>query len=113
MAIVATTLDLYRASNKNGGARLERFGSGQIVIQPRGGVDWVLGPRQGGASTLDAPIGLRGTWYHLQKGITYDDAVFYLWNDYPGHWSWEPAQDMQLSTYLDALRALNAKFIRL
>jgi hypothetical protein len=112
MAILATTLDLYRAGNKSG-PRFEHFRSGEIVVQARGSVDWALGPRQGGASTLDAPMGLRGTWYHLPKGTTYDDAVLSLWNDYPGHWSWEPAQDMQLSAYLDGLRALNAEFIRL
>jgi hypothetical protein len=113
MAIVRTTLDLYRAGNQNGGARLERFRPGEIVVHLRGNIDWILGPRQGGASTQDAPMGLRGTWYHLPKGIAYDDAIFYLWTDYPGHWSWEPAQDMRLSAYLDALRAMNADFIRL
>jgi len=36
----------------------------------------------------------------------------YLWNDYPGHWAWEPAIDMPLSDYEAALAAINAKFIR-
>jgi hypothetical protein len=67
--------------------------------------------RAGGASTLETPKGLGGTWYRLPQGTPYDDAVFYLWNDYPGHWAWEPAQDMLLSDYLAALSAINAEFV--
>ena len=111
MAIVITPLDLYRASNKSG-PRFEHFRPGEIAIQSRNGVDWVLGPRRGGASTLDAPLGLGGIWYRLPRGTIYDDAVFFLWNDFPGHRSWEPARDMELAAYLDALRALNQEFVR-
>jgi hypothetical protein len=106
MAMVATTLDLYRAANKSG-PNLDHFRQGEIVVQVRSGMDWVLGPRQGGASTKEAPTGLRGTWYLLPKGTIYDDAMLFLWNDYADHWSWEPAQDMLLMGYLDVLRALN------
>jgi hypothetical protein len=112
MAIVATTLDLYRASNKSG-PRFEHFRHGELAIQVLGGVDWVLGPRQGGASTKEVPVGLRGTWYLLPKGTTYDDTILFLWNDYADHWSWEPAHDMRLMGYLDVLRALNASFRRI
>jgi hypothetical protein len=109
MAIIRTTLDLYRAGNKSG-PRMEHFSQGEIVIQVRSGVDWVLGPQQGGASTKDAPVGLRGTWYILPAGSPFDDSFLYLWNDYADHWSWEPAQDMLLNAYLDVLRALNRSF---
>jgi hypothetical protein len=92
-----TTIELFRVGTKNGGPRFEHFRSGEIAIQARNGADWVLGPQQGGASTLEVPQGLRGTWYRLPQGIFYDNAILYLWNDYPGHWSWEPAQDMLLA----------------
>ena len=114
MALVTTPINLYRAGIKRG-PRFEHFSTAnpEIVIQNRAGVDWVLGPRQGGASTLTAPGFLRDVvWYVLPAGTTYDDAMFYLWNDDAGHYTWDPAQDMQLTAYLDALIALNPEFIR-
>lgn len=110
MAIVRTTLDLYRAGKKSG-PRLEHFRQGEITIHVRSGLDWVLGPQRGGASTKEAPIGLRGTWYLLPAGSSYDDSMLFLWNDYADHWSWEPAQDMLLMGYLDVLMALNRSFV--
>ncbi len=62
---------------------------------------------------MAAPLGLKGTWYRLPQGTPYDDAVLFPWNDYGDHWSWEPAQDMPLTTYIDALRGLVAYFRRL
>jgi hypothetical protein len=115
MALVLTPHDLYRAGKKNTGPRFEHFSTviPEIVVQNRAGVDWVLGPRQGGASTVISPMQLNNVvWYVLPIGTKYDDAVFDLWSDYQGHWSWEPARDMRLSDYLDALRALNPEFIR-
>lgn len=112
MALVTTPLDLYRASNRTGGPRFDYFRPGEIVVQVRNGVDWVLGPLQGGASTKEAPIGLGGTWYRLPKGTRYDGALLRVWNDYDDHWSWEPAQDMLLAEYVAALAALNGEFIR-
>lgn len=112
MAIVLTPRDLYRAGNK-GGPRFERYRYGDFVVQSIGGRDWVRGPKQGGASTLEAPLGLRGTWYQLPKGTPYDDGALFLWNDYPGHWSWEPAQDMPLVIFLNALKGLNSSFVRM
>jgi hypothetical protein len=112
MALAVTPLDLYRAGNKSS-PRFEHYRYGDFVIQPISGRDWVRGPKQGGASTLEVPIGLRGTWYLLPKGTGYDDAILFLWNDYPGHWSWEPAQDMLLVNFLDALKGLNTSFVRM
>jgi hypothetical protein len=107
--MAATPLDLFRAGNKSG-PRFDHLRPGEVVIQARKGIDWVVG-RSGGASTLEAPIGLGGTWYRLPKGTPYDDSVFYLWNDYPGHWAWEPARDMPLVAFLDALARMNKQFI--
>jgi hypothetical protein len=111
MAIVRTRLDLYRAGNKSG-PRLEHFRPGEIVTSVQNGVEWVFGPKQGGASTLDAPLGLRGTWYVLPKGAGYDDLILFAWNDYGNHWSWEPTRDMPLTVYANALKALNTSFNR-
>lgn len=113
MAITATKVELFRAGTKNGGPRFERFPATNpgIVIQSRQGIDWVLAGA-GGASTLEMPLGLGGTWYRLPQGVQYDDAILYVWNDAPGHWSWEPAQDMLLADFTAALAALNPEFIR-
>jgi hypothetical protein len=109
MAIVHTPRELFRAGNKST-ARFDQLKSGEVLVQARNGVDWVIA-RSGGASTQEIAQGLSGTWYRLPQGTAYDDAVFYLWNDYPGHWAWEPAQDMQLSVYIGALAAVNAEFV--
>jgi hypothetical protein len=109
MPMVPTLCELFRAGNK-GGARFDNLKANEVLIQARNGADWAVA-RSGGASTLDAPLGLNGVWYRLPQGTLYDDGVFYLWNDYPGHWAWEPAQDMQLSDYVAALAAVNAKFV--
>ena len=108
--MASTIIELFRAGNR-GSARFTHFVPGEIAIQSRNGVDWVLGPRQGGASTKETPTGLRGTWYRLPAGTTYDDSVLFLWNDYADHWVWEPAQDMPLAAYLSALERINAEFI--
>jgi hypothetical protein len=103
--MAATAIELFRAGNKSG-PKFDHIRS-HVVVQSRNGVDWVIG-RSGGASTQQAPGGLRGTWYALPANTTYDDAILYVWNDYPGHWSWEPRHDMPLSDYVAALAALNA-----
>lgn len=112
MAILTTDRNLYRASNKSG-PRFEHFRPGEIVTQMRGGVEWVLGPNQGGASTKEVPSGLKGTWYLLPPGTTYDDAALHVWNDYDDHWVWEPAKDMPLIEYLETLENLNARFTKI
>src|SRR4051812_29620542 len=103
MAIVTTPLELYRAGNRST-ARFDVLRPGEVMVQIRQGHDWALA-RSGGVSTFDAPIALNGIWHRLPAGTPYDDAIFSLWNDYPGHWAWEPAQDMPLSDYIAALAA--------
>jgi hypothetical protein len=111
MAIVMTPRELYRAGNKTT-ARFDVLRPGEVLIQIRQGQDWVIA-HSGGASTLEMLAGLSGTWYRLPAGARYDDAKFFLWNDYPNHWAWEPAQDMQLADYVAALAAINQEFIRI
>ncbi len=74
-------------------------------------------PRLGAGSVgrrinAEQPLALRGTWYRLPAGTADDDAVFFLNNDYAGHWSWEPAQNLLLADYVAALAAINQDFIR-
>jgi hypothetical protein len=100
---------LYRLGNATS-ARLERIRPDEVVTEMRGGIAWVLG-RSGGASTFDAPSGLRGKhWWRLPALTEFDDSRVYLWNDFGNHWSWEPAMDMPLADYLAELSALGGKF---
>jgi hypothetical protein len=64
----------------------------------RNGLEWVVG-RSGGISTFAsaAPPG-RGRIWRLPAGNLYPDELV-LNNDHGNHWSWEPAQDMELSRY--------------
>lgn len=108
--MAVTPIELFRAG-KPAGPRFERLRPGEVAIQSQNGVDWVVG-RSGGASTLEAPTGIRGTWWRLPAGTAYDDKILYLWRDYSPHWAWEPIRDMPLADYVNALNALNVKFIR-
>jgi len=107
--MATTTLDLFRVGNKTS-ARFHNVRPGEVAIYDFKGTDFVVG-RSGGMSTFDAPAALSGTWYRLPKGTTFDDAVFFLWSDYPGHWSWEPQKDMPLAEYIVALMGINAEFV--
>lgn len=107
--MAVTTLDLFRAGNKTS-PKFDYLRTGEVVIQPHNGVDWVIG-RSGGASTLEVPSGARGTWWRLPAGTTFDDSVLFVVHDYDDHWSWMPVKSMLLATYTDALRAVNGKFI--
>jgi len=106
---------LYRAGKKSG-PHFTHFRSGEITIQTRLGVDWVLAS-QGGASTLEQKFGLNPPWWELPAGTQFDDQILNLWKDFhgdrafPPHWTWEPRVDMPLAQYMAALAQVNAKFI--
>jgi hypothetical protein len=105
-----TTLDLFRAGNA-AGAKLDAVRAIDVVIYAPGGIEWVRG-RSGGISTFDAiNPALGGRWWRLPAGAEFDSALLFVWNDYQGHWSWEPALDMPLNTYRAALSAVNARFV--
>jgi hypothetical protein len=108
--MAATTLDLYRAGNKTG-PRFDHIRDGEISTEIRDGIEFALAGT-GGASTLESPVSVRGTWWRLPAGTKYDDGVLRVRNDYPGHWSWEPAHDMPVAEYQAALRNAAAKFVR-
>lgn len=106
-----TTLDLFRVGNANS-ARLDQPRVGlDITVFGQGGVDWVRG-RSGGISTFDARDNtISGRWWVLRSGTDYNDNLLYVWNDFGNHWSWEPAIDMPLTSYISALALVNAKFV--
>ena len=109
-----TAVDLYRAGNATS-ARLDQVRTG-IVLPVRhliNGQAWV-DPGIGGLSTFAAPIPfLRAKhWWRLPAGSEYDDALLMVWNDHGDHWSWEPVCSMLLSSYVAALAAVNAKFVK-
>ena len=106
-----TPIDLYRRGNANS-PRMDHVRPVDVVRFVQNSTEWVRG-RSGGISTFasSTPPG-RGRIWRLPAGTLYLDEL-HLENDHGDHWSWEPAQDMQLSAYLDGLRALNAEFIRL
>ena len=106
-----TPIDLYRLGNASS-ARLDRLRPDEVGIVARDGRDWVVG-RSGGVSTFEAPTGLRGRhWWRLSAQTAYDETLMHLWNDFGNHWSWEPAANMPLAQFVDALVELNAKFTR-
>ena len=107
--MAVTDRDLFRAGRKSS-ARFDVLRPGiDVVILQSAGQDIVQG-RSGGASTVDAPIGLHGVWWRLAAGTQYDDSIIYLWNDYANHWSWEPIRDMPLYVFTAELTAINSKF---
>src|SRR5208283_3331444 len=113
-----TVVDLYR-SGSSSSARLEKVRLGNAFptdpeigtrIDPSG-VLWVL-KDTGGVSTWEAakPTWLNRVW-RLPSGSAYP-AGLKVWNDDPGHWVWEPEQDMTLTDYQDLLGQMNPPFVR-
>lgn len=107
-----TPIELFRLGIKTT-PRFNEFRPGEIAttIKPDE-IEYVIAKQGAGASTLDAPMGLRGNWWwRLAAGTPYDDNVLKLWNDFGNHWSWEPIQDMPLSDYVAVLTEINGKFV--
>ena len=62
----------------------------------------------GGVSTWDTPnAGLRGKAWLIPSGTVYSDRLR-AWSDSPGHWIWEPVDDMLLREFQADLAAVNA-----
>jgi hypothetical protein len=109
--MAATALDLYRMGNA-AGARLDHVRPGRDVhVFERDGAEWVEG-RSGGVSTFSRMGVQPAIWWRLPVGSSFDEVRLVLWNDHGQHWSWEPARDMPLSEYREALATANAQFVR-
>ena len=104
-----TPVDLYRAGNATG-PRMDHVRSGRdIVVTQIGGADWVY-PMCGGVSTVEKMHRQFKTWWHIPQGTIFTDLLV-VRNDYTNHWSWEPAQAMEISEYVRLLAGLNAEFV--
>jgi hypothetical protein len=65
----------------------------------------------GGISTFaSSPPPGRGKIWRLPAGAAYSDELALI-NDHGNHWSWEPAQDMELTRYRELLAALGRNFV--
>ena len=50
-------------------------------------------------------------WFRLPAGMDIGPLLL-VRNDHDDHWLWEPAHDMKLTDFVDALARVNANFIR-
>jgi len=104
-----TPVDLYRRGNAMG-PRMDYVRPIDVTSFTRNGVEWVAA-RSGGISTFasSTPPG-RGRIWRLPAGVLYSDELW-LDNDHGNHWSWEPAQDMELTRYRALLAAVGRNFV--
>jgi hypothetical protein len=88
---------------------MENVRSKDVSTFMANGVEWVRG-RSGGISTFASatPQGSGRIW-RLPPGSSYSDEL-YLENDYADHWSWEPAQDIEMARYRALLIDVGRKF---
>jgi hypothetical protein len=104
-----TTVDLYRSGNTTS-ARMDNVRTQDVTQVTENGVVYVL-PNTGGISTSTSAAGLSTTVWKIPKATTYPDTLK-VWNDSPGHWAWEPAAKMTLSSFTAALAGMNAKAVK-
>lgn len=107
--MATTTLDLYRAGVV-GGPRMDNVRPGPDAhVYKSNGLDMVSATLSSGVSTQAVKKGLKGTWWVLPSGTTFDDRLS-LVNDHGRHWAWRPAMDMEMAEYVRLLSALNSAF---
>jgi hypothetical protein len=103
-----TPVDLYRRGNATS-PRIDHIRSIDVGRFTLSGVEWVVG-RSGGISTFaSSPSPGRGKIWRLPAGVPYSDELVLI-NDHGNHWSWEPAQNMELTRYRELLAALGRSF---
>jgi hypothetical protein len=99
----SATMHNVRLPGKHPRPEIETF------VDPKTGDEWVKA-NTGGVSTEEAvdPDWL-GPPHRLPSG-TEIPAELVLTPDGPSHWLWEPAQDMPLADYINALETVNGLF---
>jgi hypothetical protein len=111
-----TPIDLFRSGNASSArldqVRVEGFSADVDTNTDPSGDVWVIANGKGASTSDDAGPDWRGRPWKRAKGHTYS-ALLRVWNDDPGHWVWQPAHDMLLTDYVDALRLSNLHFVRL
>ena len=108
-----TPVDLYRIGD-SAGAHLDAVRPGEdIVVRSVGEIVWVAGTPNGGASVRASIYRLKrpgNRWWRLPAASPFA-ASLVIRNDNRDHWLIEPAEDMALTSYTAALRALDALFV--
>jgi hypothetical protein len=110
-----TPLSLYRSGNATS-ARLDRVrteGPSRDVdtrLDAEGNI-WVIANGKGMSTSDAADSDWRGIPWRLPQGHHYSDVLL-VWNDAPGHWVWQPGEDMLLSDYVQALEESNRQFVK-
>jgi hypothetical protein len=103
-----TPVEFYRRGNA-AGPRMDHVRPMDVSSFTRNGVEWVVA-RSGGISTFASLPPGHGRIWRLPAGVLYS-AELALNNDHGAHWSWEPAQDMELSRYRALLSAVGRNFV--
>ena len=104
-----TFTDLYRNGNSTSprmdNVRPLKDGKGDIAIENREGVQWVEGG-SGGISTFNRPRREKN-WWELPEGSDIPDQLMVTADtSLPGHFLWEPDEDMTLADYKARLREI-------
>ena len=105
-----TTISLYRMGNSSGpkmdAVRIKLPDPDIDCFTDTSGTVWVKAGT-GCVSSWETPkTGLRGKSWRIPAGTPYSDRLR-VWTDEPGHWLWEPVQDMRLAEFLDDLAEIN------
>jgi hypothetical protein len=103
-----TPVELYRRGN-NASPRTDHVRPIDVAIFLRNGTAWVR-RRSGGISTFSSIPPGRGRIWRLPAGTPYSDELN-LENDHGDHWSWEPAQDMELARFRALLETVGHEFL--
>lgn len=104
-----TTTTLYRRGNASSPRmdhiRVEK----DILSYHHQGETWVKAG-SGGISTFSKQ-GWGKNWWELESAYEYSDNLLVI-NDHGTHYSWEPKEDMPLSTYKNELVIVNQAFTK-
>jgi hypothetical protein len=109
-----STVDLYRNGNANS-ARLDHVRidgpTRDVDTYIQNGTVWVSANGKGVSSESSPDPNWNGKLWRFDGGLSFPDSLR-LFQDDPGHWVWEPAHDMPLARYRDALATANSSFVK-
>jgi len=112
-----TIVDFYRSGNSTS-SRLEYVRTDIthpskfdiIELRDAQNLGWV-DVNSGGISVFETPDDQWTKIWKLSAGFPLP-LELHVWNDVPGHWSWDPAQKMLLSDYIRVLGSVSVMFTR-
>jgi len=112
-----TSIELFRSGNATS-ARLPdvRINGANadvdIYVDPATGVEWVRANGKGASTSDSVDRSWTGKIWRLPAGAAYPTTLL-VFEDDPGHWVWEPTNDMQLADYRAELATVNALFVKI